>query len=463
MISERADVAFINPAFAYPIIKDRGIFYTKIWPPLSLAYGAALMEKSGRRAVIIDAHAERLGPGQVAERVRGVPMVFVSTSPLDRWQCPVNNIGNVYEVIGAVRRLNPQSRIHITGPHGTTLPGKILRETEADDVILGEPEITVMEMAVGKDPGSLEGVARREDGRIVVRPKTRFMNLNELPLPAFSLLPMKKYTFDFLGGDFTVLEGSRGCPYRCTFCYKDMYGPFRSKTSRKLIEELAYAVDQFGVRNVYFADLSFTLNKKLVSEMCDFLIRRGARIRWACQTRLDLVDEEILRKMRDAGCRLIEFGVESGTETIVRRTNKYIPPKTITEGMRLVRKLGIETVAFMMFGLPEETEEDMRRSIRFVKKINPTYAAFNLTVPYTEATNPGLFDPEAERGVFFPERWKTHSAQTLDRMLRRGMFSFYLRPRMLRALIRNPKAMFRKIGIFFAALRAQRRTHRAAA
>ena len=454
---ERIDSAFVNPAFVYPIIKDKGVFYTKKWPPLSLAYCAAISEERGQRVLLIDAHAERWGPLQVAERVRGVKNIFISSSPLDRWQCPVNRILNVYDVIREVRRQSRESAIFLIGPHGTTLPEKILDETEADAVILGEPEITVMEIAEGKTLESLEGVAYRENGRVIVKPKKRFMDLNDLPMPAFHLLPMDKYFFDFLGKKFAVLEGSRGCPYRCTFCYKDMYGPFRSKTSRKLNEELAFAVERFGVKNIYFADLSFTLNKKLVGDMCDFIIDRGYKIRWACQTRLDLVDEESLRKMRKAGCRLIEFGVESGEETIVRRTNKYIPPKTITEGLRLVRKLGIESVAFMMFGLPNETADEMRKSIRFVKKINPTYAAFNITVPYTETRNPDLFDPRAEKGVFFPETWGKYSPEFMDAILKKGLVSLYLQPRSILKVIKNPKAIFHKVGIFLAAMKTKKK------
>jgi len=445
-------VVFINPAFAYPIIRHKGAFYTKKWPPLSLAYDAAIMEAKGWRVKIIDAHVERLGPEAVADRVGESDRIFISTSPLDRWQCPVNDISNVYDVILAVRARRPEARIYLIGPHGTTLPEKILAETEADAVILGEPEITVLEIAEGRPDSEIEGLACRHDGRVVIKPKRKVMNPNDLPLPAFHLLPMDKYEFDFLGKRFAVLEGSRGCPYGCSFCYKDMYGAYRAKTIRKMAEELRHAVERFGVRNIYFADLTFTLNKKLVNDLCDFIIDSGYRIRWACQTRLDLIDEEILKKMSRAGCRLIEFGVESGTETIVRGTNKYIPPKTITEGLRLVHKLGMESVAFMMFGLPNETAEDMKRSIAFVKKINPTYAAFNITIPYTETDNPALFDPAGENAVFFPVTWGTYSLEFMNKMLTKGFLSFYLRPRAWLNVLRNPRAIFRKFKIFLAAI-----------
>jgi anaerobic magnesium-protoporphyrin IX monomethyl ester cyclase len=451
MITEDADTVFINPAFDYPIVKNRGVFYTKKWPPLSLAYGAAILEKSGHRVLIIDAHAERLGPDEVAAKSRAARRVFISSSPLDRWQCPVNDIRNVYAVIRAVRSANPETRIYLTGPHGTTSPEKALRETDVDVVILSEPEVTVQDIARGTPDAELDGIAFRQDGRTVVRPKRRFTDLNELPLPAFHLLPMDLYEFDFLGKKFALLEGSRGCPYQCTFCYKDMYGPYRSKSSRKMTAELEFAVERFGVRNIYFADLTFTVDKNLVSELCEFIIDRGYRIRWACQTRLELVDEDILKTMRRAGCRLIEFGVESGTEEIVRQTRKYIAPKTISEGLRMVRKIRIESVVFMMLGLPNESLADMRKSSVFVRKLNPTYAVFNVALPYTEARNGTLAGSADEVGVYFPVQWGENSLQTLDRELRRSTMSFYLRPRSFFKVLRNPRSFFHKLKIFLQA------------
>jgi radical SAM superfamily enzyme YgiQ (UPF0313 family) len=263
---------------------------------------------------------------------------------------------------------------------------------------------------------------------------------------------MKKYRFEFLGKNFAMLEGSRGCPFTCTFCYKDMYGPYRVKTSEKLIGEVEYAVEDFGVRNIYFADLTFTINKKQVLDVCDFIIGRRYDLGWACQTRLDLVDEPILKKMRNAGCRLIQFGIESGTEEIVRKTNKYIPPKTISKGLRLAHKLGMESVAYIMFGLPNETPEDMVRSLKYIKKINPTYAAFDIAIPYTEtAADPQQASP-ADEGVFFPETYGAYSKKFLEAMVKKGLIEFYLSPRTIPKVLRNPKSIFQKIKIFMAAL-----------
>jgi len=452
MTSTQLDAAFINPSFGYPIIKEKGLFYTKMWPPLSLAYCAAIMEERGLKVAIVDAQAERLSPEQAAERASAAGQVFVSSSPLDRWQCPVNEIKNVYAVIQSLKAGRPERKVFLIGAHGTTFPEKILKETAADAVILGEPEITVKELSQGRPIEDIEGVAYRRNGQVVVREKRKYLSLNEFPKPAFHLLPMKKYYFEFLGKNFAMLEGSRGCPYACTFCYKDMYGPYRVKTSKKLIGEVEYAVEEFGVRNIYFVDLTFTINKKQVLDVCDFIIGRRYDLGWACQTRFDLVDEPILKKMKEAGCRLIQFGVESGTEEIVRKTNKYIPPKTISEGLRLVHKLGMESVAFIMFGLPNETAEDMVRSIQYVKKINPTYVAYNIAIPYTEATYDAQRASPANEGVFFPETYGGYSKEFLDAMVKKGMMAFYLSPRTIPKVLKNPKSLIQKIKLFLAAL-----------
>jgi anaerobic magnesium-protoporphyrin IX monomethyl ester cyclase len=457
MTDKRPDAVFINPAFGFPIVKDKGLFYTKQWPPLSLAYSAALMLERGLSIGIVDAQTERWGPEEAARRAAGAGLVFVSSSSLDRWQCPVNEIRNVYDVVRSVRNFSPESRIVLIGAHGTTFPEKALRESGADAAILGEPEIVARDLAAGRPLEEIDGVALRTGDSIVVRPKTKDMSLNELPRPAFHLLPMAKYQFEFLGGHFALMEISRGCPFTCTFCYKSMYGPYRVKTSRKIIDEVAWAMDEFGVRNVYFADLTFTVNKKQVLDLCDYLIARRAGLRWACQTRFDLVDEPLLRKMSEAGCRLIQFGIESGVEDIVRSTNKYIPPKTISEGLRIVRRLGMESVAFMMFGLPGETDADRARSLRFVKKLDPTYVAFNLAIPYTEPVPPVWQSALENEGVFFPDAYPGFTKVGVEKAIAKAMMAFYLRPRTLFKMLRNPFSLLQKIKLFLAVAAASRR------
>ena len=450
--SERLDAVFVNPSFGYPIIKDKGLFYTKMWPPLSLAYCAAIMEQAGQRVKIIDAQVERLGPDIVAEQADGAARVFLSSSPLDRWQCPVNDIGNVYAVIKALRAAVPDRMIYLIGAHGTTSPEKVLEETSVDAVLLGEPEATVGELAEGRPLDEVDGVAYRKGDGIVVRPRRRFLSPNQFPLPAFHLLPMEKYYFEFMGRHFSVLELSRGCPFGCTFCYKDMYGPYRIKTSEKIIRELDYAIDEFGVRNIYFTDLTFTVARKQVADMCDHLIARKSPVRWACQTRVDVVDKALLRKMRDAGCRLIQFGVESGSEDILRTTKKDITFTSIEEGLKNAHDLGMESVAFFMFGLPGETEDDMRRNIRLANKLNPTYVAYNIAIPYNEIRLSAQSGSAENEGVFFADTYPPFTKASLDAMVRKGMISFYLHPRTIPKVLRHPGSLFRKTKIFLAVL-----------
>lgn len=446
------DAVFINPSFGYPVIKDKGLYYTKMWPPLSLAYGAAIMEARGLRVRMIDAQAERLGPDEVARRAAGAGRVFITSSPLDRWQCPVNDIRNVYEVIDRLKAADPGRPIFLIGAHGTSFPEKILRETPVDAVIIGEPESAIKDLAEGRPIGEIEGIAVRDGDRVSLRPRQTFLSLNEFPLPAFHLLPMDRYHFEFLGRHFALLEVSRGCYYNCTFCYKEMYGRYRVKTSANIIRELDDAIDRFGVRNIYFADLTFTGNRKQVLDICAHLAGRKPRVHWACQTRFDAVDEDLLRKMAEAGCRLIQFGIESETEEITRRTRKYIPPKTITEGLAAVRRLGIESVAFYMFGLPGETAEDMRRSQKQAERLNPTYVAYNIAIPYLETVRSPLPVAPENRGIFFPDSHGAYAKEFLEKMVRKAMISFYLHPRTIPKVLRHPGSLAKKIRIFLGAI-----------
>jgi len=255
-----------------------------------------------------------------------------------------------------------------------------------------------------------------------------------------------------MGRRFAVLEIARGCPFGCTFCYLDMYGPYRIKTSEKIIAEIDYAIDRFGVRNVYFADLTFTIARKQVSDICDHLIARKRPIRWACQTRVDVVDAALLRKMRDAGCRLIQFGVESGDDKMLESTKKNISFASIREALSQARRLGMETVAYFLFGLPGESRDDMRRNIRLANRLNPTYVAYNIVIPYNEKRIAAETGPSDGAGTYFADTYGEYAKAELDAMVRRGMISFYLHPRTIPKVLRHPGSLLRKVKIFLAAL-----------
>jgi anaerobic magnesium-protoporphyrin IX monomethyl ester cyclase len=184
-------------------------------------------------------------------------------------------------------------------------------------------------------------------------------------------------------------------------------------------------VKTVGARSLYFIDLEFTVNKKFVHLICDHMIKEDYNLRWCCQTRADMVDMDLLRKMKKAGCKLIHYGVETGSEKVMDSINKNISLSAIENGISMTKRAGIEAACFFMFGFPGETDDDMEATIRFALKLNPTYASFHIATPY-----PGT---ELHRMTgtdeLIPEAYTAeHSLDDLRNTVRDAMRRFYMRP-----------------------------------
>ncbi|MBD3261389.1 MAG: radical SAM protein, partial [Candidatus Altiarchaeales archaeon] len=360
---------------------------------------------------------------------------------------PHFNLAFIEELVGVLRGFEDKPTIYLTGAHGTVAPDWVFNKFSVDFVIAGEPEETIYRICAGENPKDVEGVIYMSGGRLVRNPPAEPVDLDSLPNPAFHLLPMDKYYYEIMGDHFTLLEGSRGCPFNCVFCLKKMYSGYRKKSPQKLIEEIDYVVAKQDVRNIYFIDLEFTVNRQQVECVCRHLIEKKYSLRWCCQTRADSLDEELLKLMRDAGCVLIHFGVETGDPDIMRDIGKNITLEDIEEGFRLTHKMGIDSAGFFMFGFPGETKENMEKTIDFAKKLNPVYASFHSAAPY-----PGTRMNEYYRGrQVFPLCVENEfSLGELRAVVRRAFLSFYLRPGYVisRILRGNPRSWWQQIKLF---------------
>jgi anaerobic magnesium-protoporphyrin IX monomethyl ester cyclase len=445
-------ILFIIPLQAH-IVNKRGKIYNRVWTPLSEANCAALLEKEGHQVVIVDANAERLSAAEVARRASGFDKIFITSSTLDRWQCPVIDLGPFLSYVKGIREVTDE--VYITGAHGTARPEEILTLTGAKAVIRGEPELTVLELCRNNDLSKVKGISYKSNGKFINNEPQAILDLEKLPVPAFHLLPMKEYFYEVLGGNFVVLEGSRGCASRCSFCFLDMYGKkLRVKSPQQLINELETAINIFGVRHAYFMDLEFTFNKSLVEEICDYLIRKNHDFKWTCQTRFDLIDEALLARMKMAGCELIHFGVEAADDKVLKALGKGITVEKIKAGMKLMKKLNMRSACFFLIGAFGSTEEDIRGIIRFAKRLNPTYALFHIAIPY-----PGtkFYKDVSESGGFFsdgnlfPEAYVGKiSLKKIKTLTRNAYIKYYLRPRYILSIIRRGqlKYLYRQAKLF---------------
>lgn len=434
-------VALVNPGQT-TVVSRRGRIYNRVWPPLDLATTAGGLLSDGVDVSIVDANAENLTSAEIAVRVRGADMVFVTSSSLDRWQCPVLDLRPFLETVAAVRPIAPQ--LIVLGSHGTVRPAEVLELTRANAVVRGEPEATVRAIVQQGRADDVPGVTCRDaDGRIVHHAGPPPMPLAQLPAPAWHLLPMDRYHYEVLGGNFTLFEMSRGCASSCTFCLLKTYGEgVRRKPLDALLREIHTAVTEHGVRTAYFIDLEFTVLRKQVLELCAALEAAKYPLTWCCQTRLDLVDDELLAAMGRAGCRLIHVGVEAGSDRVLASTNKDLTLAQVREGLAKIHAAGIDTACFFLLGLPGATRQDADDLLRLAIELGPTYPLFHVAAPY-----PGTKMYDAVRDTpgatfsdesLFPEAVVGPlTLQELKGLTRRAYLRYYARPAYVAARIRR--------------------------
>ncbi len=397
--------------------------FSRPWPALDLLNCAALLRSRGHDAGLLDYRAESFTDGTLRAAIRWADRIVVTTTPLDRWQCPTLNTGALFRFI----RRFPSEKTFVAGTHGTMKPEWVLRETGAAGIIVGEPESAMESLAAEGDPAGRPGLAVLRDGGLI-RNRAAPLDLTSFPVPAFDLLRLEKYRYELLGERFLLLEAARGCPYACTFCSREMYGkPVRRKHVDQVIEEIRRARVETNFLCAYFIDLEFTFHRAPVIELCEKLLALPFHFDWACQTRLDQVDEDLLLLMRRAGCRLIHLGVESGSEKHNKLLKKGIALDKIRAQHALVKRCGFETALFFLIGHPGETPDEQRETIQFACDLDPDYASFHIASPYPGTTFHETSEHFAEPFPAFDSHH--HKLADLDQMRRHALRKFYLRPR----------------------------------
>lgn len=427
-------VLLVKPCWFYPITEEEST-YNRIWPPLCLANCAALLRKEGHEVRILDAHAERISLERVAVLAKNYDMVFVTSSSLDRWQCPNINLEPFVETTREISKLN--KNVFVMGYHGTVDPELILKKAKAKAVIRGEPEMAVVDICRGKDFKEIKGLTYEKNGQIVSNHDRGPLNLKRLPIPAFDLLPLDKYLYEILGDKFLLFEFSRGCPFKCNFCTKGvMYSSgVRKKSLNQISKELKYAIEELGVKNAYFFDLEFsTLGARMIEKICDFLIKSKYDLKWCCQSRVDRFTPKLLRKMRRAGCELIHCGIETGSIKTLKKINKAFSLKEMAKGLKKIKRSGIKTLCFFMLGFPWETKEDIVATIRFAKRINPTYTSFHIANPYPQ-TGLEFFGKKTNKGLIRESCSLYFSTSELRKFVKKAFIQFYLNPKRIFKLI----------------------------
>lgn len=413
-------------------------------PPLGLLYIAAYIQKYSDHSIrLIDAQVERLSYEKLKIEIEQYIPDIVGITAMTM------TIVDVIATSNIVKKINPSIKVVLGGPHVNLFPEETIKIPTIDCLVLGEGEKIFLDLveaiATHQPLNTIQGVVFQKDGQIINTGTRPFIkDLDSLPFPARELTPYKKYSSLLSkGGVVTTIFTSRGCPFRCSFCDRPNLGKvFRARSAQNVVEEIEECV-KLGIQDFLFYDDTFTVDKKRVIEICKKLIDKNLKIRWDIRARVDTVDEEMLTYLKKAGCEGIHYGIEAGTEKILKILNKGIHLDQALKTFELTKKYKIPTLAYFMIGSPTETLDDIKSSFDFIKQLNPDYLHMTILTPFpgTKIYNDGLasgiiakdywkdFAINPSMG-FIPPIWNEHfTRDDLNRLLAQGYKSFYLRPK----------------------------------
>ncbi|NUO08241.1 MAG: radical SAM protein [Candidatus Brocadia sp.] len=409
------NILLIDPPFY------RFFNYYNRYFPLGLSYLSSTLKKAGHRVTICDADCNRNSKGmdyaRLPEKYRTYlkelknpenPIIQEISQTFLEYQPDVIGVtvmtpkaASAFTIASLAKKYNRDCCVVFGGPHATLKADEILKSTkDVDFVVNGEGEVALLELvntlhAKGSHFSAIRGVSYRQGDKIIHNATRSFIdNLDCLPFPdRESLLGSGTYTSEDMG----LLMGSRGCPYSCSYCATQIWTrKVRYRSLQNILEEIKHVYLRYKTRQFTFKDDSFTVNRKRVMEFCNQLTDAGIKINWDCNTRVDLVDSELLRTMKKAGCNSIKVGIESGSERILKLMDKGITLERIKEASRLFREVGIHWTAYFMMGIPTETKEDVKKTLDLLYKIKPSFASIGVYEPF-----PGtkLFDVGVECGL----------------------------------------------------------------
>ncbi|MHA1713815.1 MAG: glycosyltransferase, partial [Candidatus Ranarchaeia archaeon] len=335
-------------------------------PPLGLGFLISVLRNAGHRVFFIDNY---LKPSDFLETdylIRNrIDCVGIHANTI----CYRDTLRMLYKLQQMREKGEWRGKIMVGGPHTAvaleTIPDFV------DYIVQGEGERAIIDIL----EGNTERVVRAE----------RIRDLDSLPMPAwdyFAPLPYDNSVRWFRDRPVFTMNTSRGCPFNCAFCSVDsIWGKLYTYFSaERIVSDIEYLIKTYGAKGIYFREDNFTLNRKRVVDFCELLLRKGIKIKWVCETRVDTLDYELIKLMYRAGCRAYYLGVESGSQRLLDFMKKGITIEQIEQVFEWCHQIGMKTAASFIVGVPTETEEERIQTIYFAKKIKPTTTWFNVFV-----------------------------------------------------------------------------------
>jgi len=404
-------IALINPKLK--------TWSPSIFAPLGLAYVASALERVGHFVKIIDLNSHNIPDHKLAKQVTDADVIGITGM--------VTEYVEVVRLGVLVRQINSRAKIILGGALATTWTERVLISSKADFAVMGEGEEVVVNLLTAlessRDFNNIKGIAYRTGDKIVINPREEpIANPDDIQFPARHLLDMGSYVDKFFrlydkelrNVKGTTLYSSRGCPFACSFCFTGMWGhKWRGRSPDSMIAEIKQLQNDYGYNGFSFYDDNFVVDKKRVFEFCRKVKEQNLKIYWICNGRVDLMTEEMIKAMYDAGCRGIAYGIESGNQEIVNSIEKGITLDQVERVTKLTEDAGIKVIGLFMLGMLGETKETIKQTIEFARKLNLSFYCFALTVPlygtklYELAESRGLISSKEQQD------WNFHANANL--------------------------------------------------
>ena len=438
------------------IIKHRSDKFLQY--PIFLAYSAAQLKAAGHNVSYIDSVIQDFDMKQtLAEARKEKPdTIFMETT--------TPSIEADYVALTALKDATG-AKIMIGGPHATYFHNKSLKDCPAIDIVIRHEFDTKIAGVVSNldKLQKVNGITFRMGDEIIDNGDGEVCeDLDTVPFPDRDTIPWQWYLEAWYSRrPFMNMMTSRGCPYHCTFCLwpQIMYGhKQRFRSLDNVFEEITGLIRRYGLKEINIDDGTFTTNKRRVIEFCRRLRKEKIRLIWTCNGRVDTLDDEMLAEMKKSGCKMIRLGVESGSQEVLDRIRKGLTLAQIEEGVRRVKKSGIQALGGFMFGFPYDSRKSVEQTIAFAKKLSPDQVQFSICMCYPGTS---LYEYIKDNDLLLAKSFKefdmTHGpvASTLDmerggleHILARAYREFYFRPEFFVQTLFNMKDIDEILRVF---------------
>ena len=345
------------------------------YPHIGLGYIASYLRSKNCPVMVLDAKLEKISVLDTLERIGSIKPDIVGVTAYTQ------EIIHVAHLAQEIKNRYPYTHTVIGGIHATVLPLETLQEFSSFDfIIFGEGEITLYELVEAlknsRPLNEIKGLGFRENGKIYINERREWNSeLDKLPFPAWDLFPQTEL--------YPIIT-SRGCPFKCIFCTRPYGNKLRERSPENVVAEFKELVTKYKAKSIVFWDETFGVNKRRAIKIADMLIQENmsSYVKWSMHSRVNIVDYELLEKLKRAGCTHVGFGIESGNAKVLEISKKGITLEQAKKAVKTSKKLGLGTSSYFILGFPYETKKTAQDTINFARKLNTDSVSIGIMIPF---------------------------------------------------------------------------------